>query len=155
MAQLLALLILIHWIRRWLLSNAWTIRARSVYSTTSTCPYLNNTSTALSFWKLIRYMTVLRPWHLIALSVDYTNIMLTLEQKATTHPWKQSISLYNKYLEVCLYNAWKIVNLKKKMRKIRYQQWRIQGRGALLNLQTKLRPEGLKKNCVGGPPPLI
>ena len=98
-------------------------------------------------------MTVLRPWHLIALSVDYKNIMLTLEQKATTHPWKQSISFYNKYLEVCLYNAWKIVNLKKKNEKIRYQQRRIQGRGALLNFQTKLRPEGTKKNW-GGPPPL-
>ena len=38
--------------------------------------------------------------------------MLTLEQKATTHPWKQSILYYNKYLKVCLYNAWKIVDLK-------------------------------------------
>ena len=94
-------------------------------------------------------MTVLSPWHLIALSVDYTNIMLTLEQKATTHPWKQSISFCTKYLEVCLYNAWKIVNLKKKMRKIRYQQWWIQGRGALLNFKTKLRPERSKKNWGG------
>ena len=42
---------------------------------------------------------------------------------------------------------------KKKNEKIRHQQWRIQGRGALLNFQTKLRPEGTKKNW-GGPPPL-
>lgn len=45
------------------------------------------------------------------LNKHFANI--NLEQKATTHPWKQSISFYNKYLEVGLYNAWKIVNLKK------------------------------------------
>ena len=55
---------------------------------------------------------------------------------------------------MCLYNAWKIVNLKKKMRKIRYQQWWIQGRGALLNFQTKLRPEGTKKIGGGDKTPL-